>query len=287
LDIAADLVLMLDDVTVDPATGQAEDRLDMRAMMMGREGNLLLVNGQPSNGSITVAPGQRSRLRLVNAANARFFHLAVGDGALVQIGSDGGLLPAPRPLNQLLLVPGERAEVVLETAGATLTALPYERAQGAGADGPMPLVRFVSSGAAPVTPLPLPATLRQLETLAATAPGTALRLGERMAHHSWRFTINDRSFPDVPLIDATLDTRARWSIENDSGMDHPFHLHGFFFQQAGIPEWKDTINIPAQSVVELIVDFAARADGAAGDWLYHCHILEHAEGGMMGEVHVD
>lgn len=68
-------------------------------------------------------------------------------------------------------------------------------------------------------------------------------------------------------------------------MDHPFHLHGFYFQRRGGPEWKDTINIPAMATVELIVDFAARP-GAAGDWLFHCHILEHAEGGMMGEVNV-
>ena len=48
-------------------------------------------------------------------------------------------------------------------------------------------------------------------------------------------------------------------------------------------EWKDTVNVPALSTVEFIVDFAAR-EGAARDWLYHCHILEHAEGGGMGEA---
>jgi FtsP/CotA-like multicopper oxidase with cupredoxin domain len=68
-------------------------------------------------------------------------------------------------------------------------------------------------------------------------------------------------------------------------MDHPFHLHGFFFQKQGAPEWKDTINIPAKSTVRLVVDFASRP-GATGDWFYHCHILEHAEAGMMAEARV-
>jgi FtsP/CotA-like multicopper oxidase with cupredoxin domain len=69
-------------------------------------------------------------------------------------------------------------------------------------------------------------------------------------------------------------------------MDHPFHLHGFFFQRDGIPEWKDTINIPASSTVRLLVSVASH-DGAAGGWMYHCHILGHQEGGMMGELAVE
>jgi FtsP/CotA-like multicopper oxidase with cupredoxin domain len=68
-------------------------------------------------------------------------------------------------------------------------------------------------------------------------------------------------------------------------MDHPFHLHGFFFQVDGAPAWKDTVNVPGRKAVRLAIDVDAR-EGAAGGWMYHCHILEHAEGGMMGELHV-
>jgi FtsP/CotA-like multicopper oxidase with cupredoxin domain len=287
-DIAAGVerVLVLDDVFVDPTTGLAEDRVDMRAMMMGREGNLLLVNGQPSNGAITAARGERLRLRIVNAATARFFKLGLDGGSLTQIGSDGGLLPAPRGVDTALLVPGERIDVVLETAGAAaLKSLPYERASGAGAGEEIELVRFTPSDAPAVTPPPLPAPLRSIEALAAPAPQQTLRLGERMVHPGWEFTINDEVFPNVPALDAAAGSRQLWSVKNESEMDHPFHVHGFFFQRPGTAEWKDTVNIPALSTVELVTDFAAR-DGAAGDWMYHCHILEHAEGGMMGEVRV-
>jgi FtsP/CotA-like multicopper oxidase with cupredoxin domain len=72
-------------------------------------------------------------------------------------------------------------------------------------------------------------------------------------------------------------------------MDHPFHLHGMFFQvldDEGAPAeplaWKDTVNVPKEQTLR----FAVRYD-AAGRWMYHCHILEHAERGMMGELVVE
>jgi FtsP/CotA-like multicopper oxidase with cupredoxin domain len=283
LDAAAERVLVLDDILVDPASGVVEDQLDMRGMMMGREGNLLLVNGQPSNREIAVAPGERTRLRLVNTATARFFSLRLEGGTMVQIGTDGGLLPAPSARSSILLVPGERADVVVETTtGATLRSVGYERAMGAGAGPAADLARFVTSGT-PMTPRPLPAVLRTIDVLAPMGHVTTSRLGERMAHHAWLFTINDRTFPDVPPVAGSLGTKASWTITNESEMDHPFHLHGFFFQRLGVPEWEDTVDVPALSSVDIVVDLASRP-GAAGDWMYHCHILEHAERGMMGTL---
>lgn len=286
LGVATERLLVLDDVRVDPVTGQAADGVDTRAQMMGREGNLLLVNGQPSNRALSVTRGERVRLRLVNVANSRFFKLRLDGAALVQIGGDGGLLGAPRPLESLLLVPGERADVVVTAAGmAILKAAPYARASGIGAGEEMDLERLVPKDAPEVMAPAMPQGLRSIEVLAATAGARRIVFNERMAHHGWQFTINDRVFPDVPVLDAALGTRPLWTVRNDSDMDHPFHLHGFFFQKRGVPAWKDTINVPGKSTVDLVVDFAQRP-GAAGDWMYHCHILEHAEGGMMGEARV-
>jgi FtsP/CotA-like multicopper oxidase with cupredoxin domain len=286
LDVAVERVLVLDDVLVDPANGLVDDWLDVRGMMMGREGNILLVNGQPSNGALTVVPGQRVRLRVVNAATARYFKLRLDVGSLIQIGSDGGLLSAARQLDTVLLVPGERLDLVIEAPGAaTLRSLPYERATGAGAGEEIDLVRFNPADMPSETPAPLPASLRPIDVLPVPAPRQTLRLGERMVHHAWQFTINDQVFPNVPPVDATAGTRQIWRVENGSEMDHPFHLHGFFFQRQGVPEWKDTLNIPALAKVNIVIDFAAR-NGGTGDWMYHCHILEHADRGMMGEVRI-
>ena len=284
---AVDRLLVLDDVRVDPGTGQTSDATDMRSEMMGREGNLLLVNGKPSNGSLRVAQGARTRLRIVNAANARYFNLRLDGASAIQIGGDGGLLRAPQPVIGLLLVPGERVDVVFDAgAPATLKALPYERARGAGTGEEMELARILLDPSAPtVVPPALPSQLRSIDPLQRPTTEQKLTLSESMAHHGWSFTINGKAFPSVPPVDAVLGTRQLWSVRNDSDMDHPLHVHGFFFQKLGTPEWKDTVNVPAKGALDLVVDFENRP-GAAGDWMYHCHILEHAEGGMMGEARV-
>jgi FtsP/CotA-like multicopper oxidase with cupredoxin domain len=80
-----------------------------------------------------------------------------------------------------------------------------------------------------------------------------------------------------------------WEVVNQTKMDHPFHLHGFFFQVLevnGAPpafrSWEDTINIPARGRVRI----AWVADDRPGSWMYHCHILEHHAAGMMAHFEV-
>jgi FtsP/CotA-like multicopper oxidase with cupredoxin domain len=78
-------------------------------------------------------------------------------------------------------------------------------------------------------------------------------------------------------------------VKNDSDWDHPFHLHGFFFhvldehnQPLRPLALKDTVNVPMKTTVRLLVDFNERP----GQWMFHCHILDHADGGLMGTVMV-
>ena len=80
-----------------------------------------------------------------------------------------------------------------------------------------------------------------------------------------------------------------WEVSNASLMDHPFHLHGFFFQvlevDGAIPpynSWKDTVNLAPRSRVKI----AWVPDDRPGKWMYRCHILEHHEAGMMGHFEV-
>jgi len=86
-------------------------------------------------------------------------------------------------------------------------------------------------------------------------------------------------------VSARLNTTEIWQIENVVGMDHPFHLHGFRFQvidREGVPEpyvsWKDSVNVPKHSKVRIVVRF----EDFPGKWMYHCHILDHEDHGMMG-----
>ena len=83
--------------------------------------------------------------------------------------------------------------------------------------------------------------------------------------------------------DAGLD------VNNKTEWSHPFHLHGFFFQvldDQGLPvrplAWKDTVNVPLEKSLRVIVRF----DEREGSWMSHCHILDHADGGLMGWVEV-
>jgi FtsP/CotA-like multicopper oxidase with cupredoxin domain len=79
-----------------------------------------------------------------------------------------------------------------------------------------------------------------------------------------------------------------WEIVNDAEMDHPFHIHGMFFQVLDVdgtgPDalgLKDTFIVPQATTAHIAVSY-----DAAGEWMYHCHILEHAERGMMGMLSV-
>jgi len=96
---------------------------------------------------------------------------------------------------------------------------------------------------------------------------------------------------DMARVDVTAELGATeiWEIENLVGMDHPFHLHGFQFQvldRNGVPEpyrsWKDTVNVPRHESARFIV----RYENYPGKWMYHCHILDHEDHGMMGVLEV-
>jgi FtsP/CotA-like multicopper oxidase with cupredoxin domain len=144
----------------------------------------------------------------------------------------------------------------------------------------------------PAAALPdLPTTWASFEPIAtdASTPTRNFLLYEIMMDGHMIFSINGEQYPTVTPIHATRDTVEIWTIHDDVGMDHPFHLHGNFFQVLdidGVPVahagWKDTAVVPMYTHMH----FAVR-HGAPGHWMYHCHILEHQEGGMMGVLIVD
>lgn len=297
--------------------------------MNGKEGDLLSVNG-------AVRPTLRAqkgtlRLRLLNASNARYYRLALERHPLYLIATDGGFIEKPVELPELLLAPGERAEVLVRlTRGGSfrLQALPYDRGaqmmhgtssmgntpgmgdmnmgmagmghqnnDGMGGAQMMPLgpsrLETLLTIVAPASPkpLPLPTSLAPVERLDLTKAVATRRfeLGERMMQAE--FFINGRVF-DINRVDvrSKVDTLEIWEIVNKTDMDHPFHLHTYPFQvlsRGGKPEpyraWKDTVNLRKDEVVRIAVpirDFT-------GITVYHCHIVEHEDRGMMGVLKVE
>ncbi len=273
----------------------------------GREGQYLLVNGA-LRPALDIRPGEVQRWKLFNATNARYIRFAIDGQRFTQIGTDGGLLATPLvDRSELLLAPGERAEIVVAAsilAGITtsIRAKAYDR----GSMGMSATPTDVVLGSLNVTTddavarTILPAALRTIAPLLAagvTAQTTRrFVLSERggMAMGgAGSFLINGKSF-DMNRVDSTvrLGTVERWDVENTSTMDHPFHLHGTQFQvisrsSNGVPAtetfiaWRDTVNVPPNTSVSFLV----RQD-SLGKRMYHCHILEHEDQGMMGILDV-
>jgi len=288
--------------------------------MNGKEGDLLLVNG--AREPVLAAGRGTLRLRLVNASTARYYHLALNGEqqfeTLHLIGTGTGFVERPVAVDRLLLAPGERAEVLVQLAPGRrmrLVDLPYDRGKhdehdghaGHGnAGGPVPAPVAAVAGEAAVDdrpatlltivppahaePLPLPGCLSRVDVMDEAQAVVTRRIVMSETMDPVAFFINDRPFDhDRVDVHGELGTLEVWDVENASDMDHPFHLHVYPFQvlaRNGVPEsvraWRDTVNVRPHETVRLAVplgDFTGRT-------VFHCHIAEHEDMGMMGVLAV-
>jgi FtsP/CotA-like multicopper oxidase with cupredoxin domain len=293
-DVAADRYIILDDVKINSDGSLNEDTTELDRMM-GRQGNVLLVNGRRAPVQLRAAAKSRERWRIVNAANGRYFNLQIPGAVFLVIAGDGGLLPQPYPTETLLVTPGERYDVLVtfdERAGGSpvLQTVHYDRGHELPDQGPQELMR-ISLGPPGDAPKPLPLSWPALSRLdvSATTP-VRLFVLEEYAQPGFPvvFTINGERWPDNQHVRVKQGATEIWEVRNTAPMDHPFHLHGMFFQvldnegRARTRDgWKDTVNIPQRASVRFAVQYEP-----LGMWMFHCHILEHAEFGMMGELMV-
>lgn len=257
----------------------------------GREGSTRLVNGRREP-ELAMAAGQTERWRIVNASSARYVRLSIGDRPFTILGNGGGLIPAPVTVTEHLLAPADRIDIAVgpfvEGEVVTVDALRYNR----GAFGFPRRERFatIRVGAARPSVASIPARLRAIEPLVTGAvhPTREIRLGFKPSlRHGVDFLVDGQSHhraEPVPIGELHV-----WDIVNASPVDHPFHLHGFFFQlleaNGEAPpflSWQDTVNVKAFGRVRI----AWMPDERPGEWMYHCHILEHHAAGMMAHFRV-
>jgi FtsP/CotA-like multicopper oxidase with cupredoxin domain len=296
-----EVVLMLSDAAIAPDGSPIDDSTSGGfGDVFGREGNVLLVNGR-INPELLARRGERQRWRVVNAARSRFYRFSMPGAHFTRVGGDGGLAQSAVDSDDVMIVPGERADLLVTPdapVGTELQArwLPYDRGYGTDATlAPQDLLRVrIAEDRSEPPPAPLPAVLRTVPPLdLSSAVAQSVVLGDG-PQGSGEFTVNGAPFGGGDNGPGTLHANVGetdvFTVDNQTGFDHPFHLHGFFFQvldpTTNTPrapaEWKDTVNVPQMSTVK----FAVTYDDRPGMWMFHCHILDHAEAGMMGMLHL-
>ena len=254
----------------------------------GTIGDTLLINGT-HNPKLTVNK-EKVRLRLLNGSNARNFTFKLNTGdSFVQIATDGGFLNEPVALNEVTLTPSERAEIVID-----LSQLDTESDLALiNEDGSVLLPFEVSDQSGAISRIP-----GVMNDISLTEEEMDLPVTKKVELFGMMdmVTINGKKY-DPERIDFTQQQGVMevWEIYNKpddmGGMIHPFHIHGTQFKiisrnGEAPPEnergWKDSIAIQPDETVKIAIQFNHK-----GVYMFHCHILEHEDNGMMGQVKVE
>ncbi len=272
-----------------------------------RKGGHFLVNGAET--PVLEVGAQVVRLRILNASNARIYNLGFSDDrTFFQVASDGGFLRAPVPLSRLFLSPAERAEILIDLGsdeGTTLKLRSFNGGLGASLV-PFPLqdawdtadfdLLEITVGPARANAVQtIPAGLTAVDAIPETDAVNLVspRPFELAANP---FGINGKRM-DMDVIDERIrlgDTEV-WEITNPTTQAHPFHVHGDSFQvltRDGLtpPEnelgWKDVVLVRPFETVRIVKRFRDYAD-SVNPYMFHCHILEHEDVGMMGQFVVE
>jgi len=292
-------------------------------LMHGLRGGQILVNGviRPKAG----VPQGVVRFRILNASNARIYTFAFEDGrSFHQIGTDGGLLARPATMNSLVLAPAERAEVLVDFSDGKSARLLSGQdfndpmASGNMMGGMMSRMMGVDFGG--------PTTIDEdgrfeimsfevNQAKAAKVQAIPVNIASAPSEPDWGEPVRERSFSmemsmggmmgsqnsmsinGKPMDMSRIDTQVKlnetelWKVSSNN-MAHPFHIHGTSFQvvsqnrqkvafdQTGL---KDVFLV--QGEAEFLVRFQKKADSTT-PFMYHCHILEHEDAGMMGQFTV-
>jgi FtsP/CotA-like multicopper oxidase with cupredoxin domain len=281
----------------------------------GRLGNTIAINGKAAGAQqrLELRPNERVRLRLINASSARIFSLDFAGHEPWVISLDGQGITPQRLRAPLLLAGGQRTDLVLDGGvGKGEFAVMDKRDKGTR-------LATIAYGGSAVrgkvlgTPPAIAANRHRPVNLAratrhflvfqggvlgmpaiGTVDGKPQDVKSIMEHHGLSWTMNytaqhEHALMHEPLFRFRKGEHTIVKMVNSTDFEHPMHLHGHFFQVVGVNGrpvkervWRDTACImPKQEI-----DIAFVADNV-GEWMFHCHILDHAAGGMMGTIVVE
>lgn len=292
VDVAADRYFTFDDVLMNSDGTMAEITGTGHEGMMGRFGNMLLMNGEaelPVMGEIE--RGTAERWRVVNTANARTMWVKVEGAAWRVVGTDGGLLEKPFTRQRMMLPVGQRfdLEVIPEGDAEEVKLLMQLPGSESLWDSYEMYTATVTGDSTEVPEVYWPPFV--IPEREEAQQETVLEFDAKQGlTGNIKWLINGETFDKADPIHV-YNVPTLLTVRDVSGMGHPFHLHGQFFEvltrdgeEVGIEEsgLKDTVFINGGEEVVLYTGFEN-----LGSWMTHCHILEHAESGMMVELIVE
>jgi FtsP/CotA-like multicopper oxidase with cupredoxin domain len=302
-----DHTFVLDDWLLDAQGNRLEGTLPGD---MERHGNIETVNGKTGSAiaPLRLVKGELHKLRFINASTASTHILGIEGHQFRVTHTDGQALAEPFMTDFIRLVPGERIDAELAATGEPGKV--YEIASSKPEAGLVIPVTY-GNGSIPVVASPFVTPKpRGYKIDLKSRPDIVLELGSAMGRgmggrgmmgrggtggsSMMRWTINGRSFPDFRPIEVPLDKvitmrvydRDMMGMMMGGNMQHSVHLHGTTFQVLAVngrapasEVWKDTVPIPVHGYVDL-----AFVMTNPGDWMLHCHIIDHEDGGMMTVV---
>ena len=314
IQVDRDIIWVLDDWRLNQKAQITDDFGSHRDMAHeGRIGNTVTINGKVPD-SFALRAGERVRIRLINVANARTFQLKFEGHRPHIIALDGHpVTPHRAPGRRVKLGAAMRADIILDAGGKPGES--FQVIDDWDSEAPYRLCRLVYTQDRPLRESPLDASmalapntmpepdLGNAETHFVTMEGGAMGSLKHavmdgktvdlrhMMHNGKAWTINgvvSTGHVMEPMLTLQRGRTYILDMRNHTKFWHPMHFHGHAFRvikRNGLPtvhrEWLDTVLLERGEGAEV----AFVADNP-GDWMFHCHILEHQMGGMMGVIRV-
>jgi suppressor of ftsI len=294
----------------DPASLKSMKRVELSAKTCGSSTEtperIFTVNGvlRPQ---VAITPGEHQFWRIVNASPDLYADLEVDGEQLEVVALDGMPLAYHNPqhpvesLPHVLVPPAGRVEAIVTGPEPGATASLRTRCFDTGSDGdPNPamvladMVNLAQPGPHSRTrtvsarsPISRPLSPPEIAGIENRPPDFVVRFSE----DKQGFYINGRKYQpsDPPMTTVSVGDFHHWRVTNETHEVHPFHIHQVHFlvyAQNGIPltqpEWLDTVNVPVEGNVDLVMDFTDPI--IRGVSLFHCHLLSHEDKGMMAKI---
>ena len=296
-----DLIFAIDDWRLDDAMQMDTQSLGSLHDWShgGRLGNVITVNGETDK-RISVASGERIRLRLINIANARTMNLLFNEPEISVVAVDGQpVKPFIVDKGKIILASGQRIDLIIDMTGdpghhslieLVIGEYAYEVARFEFAQTPKRdrlLDNPIALSPNPLSKTVLPNTFEHIPLLmqggamggmrSATFEGQEMGMRELVKHKKIWAINGIAGLPEKPLFSVKRGTAISLDVNNDNNWPHAMHIHGHHFITDKTPEfWRDTVLFSRgeQGSMAFIAD-------NPGKWLIHCHMVEHMAGGMV------